>query len=306
MRKSIIDLILRLSNRDLTFQQKCLLLEQRLNNVTKQELINNLVEFSVIPESFSPDSTEEKLWAKFSDMLLAKSFNFLDFETQVILQRSNSADVTATHENYSLVADAKTSRLSVSTTNPKDLKIPAINGWRGNTHDYSILLAPFRLFFKNRSQIYSEAVFHNVTLISYIHLSFLLIHYDSSDLVSLWTVGQNLQQPAYDFQKAKPYWERVENTVCQIFSLDISEFENHKTIENSKIEAIGNTEIRKLKRKLSDDKSQYENLNKNEIITQLSEGKTEEELIMMIIGSSNSEKKIERIQKSINSLKTNE
>lgn len=302
MRNSIINLILRLGNQNLTFQQKCLRLEERLNNVQRQDLTDNLVEFSVLPESFFHDSSEEKLWAKFSDMLLAKSLGFLGFETEVIIQRGDTGDVKATNQIYSIIGDAKTSRLSLSTLNAKDLKIPSLDGWRGDDYQYSLMLASFGKFLRKKSRAYSEAVNHNVTIISYVHLSFLLLHYNNEDLERLWTIGRDLSERNYNFQEARPFWNAVDTMLCEILGKDINDFIAHKQVENKKIEILGQKEIKILKRQISEEKTRFEGISKNEIIQQLSENNTKEELIELLLGSSDSEKRIERIQKSINSL----
>jgi type II restriction enzyme len=66
----------------------------------------------IIPEQFSHDSTEEKLWAKFCDILFSHVLNMLGIETQVIRSRGDSADILGKTNDYSIVGDAKAFRLS--------------------------------------------------------------------------------------------------------------------------------------------------------------------------------------------------
>ena len=66
----------------------------------------------VIPESYSHDSSEEKLFAKYCDYLLAKALAALGMESSVSEERADAADVTASIRNYSVGGDAKAFRLS--------------------------------------------------------------------------------------------------------------------------------------------------------------------------------------------------
>ena len=56
---------------------------------------------------FEHDSSEEKLWSKFSDLILSKSLGYLGLSSKVLRTRGNSADVYSEAKNYTLVSDAK-------------------------------------------------------------------------------------------------------------------------------------------------------------------------------------------------------
>ncbi|MEO0042481.1 MAG: hypothetical protein RL329_1929 [Bacteroidota bacterium] len=104
MRNDIINLIFKIAKEKDAFNQ----LEQHLLNTSKQDLSENLIECGILPEMFEHDSSEEKLWAKFSDILLAKALTFLDIEAHVLGARGNSADVFGKNDYYTIVGDAKT------------------------------------------------------------------------------------------------------------------------------------------------------------------------------------------------------
>ena len=121
-RTAVIDLIFSLSKDQTGFET----LESRLSDIGKAELLTMILECGVMPEVFLHDSSEEKLWAKYSDILLAKSLASLGLKSQVLRVRGDSADVFAESDNYKIVGDAKTFRLSRTAKNQKDFKVEQI------------------------------------------------------------------------------------------------------------------------------------------------------------------------------------
>jgi len=132
-RTEVIDLIFSLSKDRTGFES----LETRLSNLGKSELLPMILDCAVMPEVFRHDSSEEKLWAKYSDILLAKSLEFLGLKSNVIRVRGDSADVFAESTKYKIVGDAKTFRLSRTAKNQKDFKVEALDSWR-RSNDYAI------------------------------------------------------------------------------------------------------------------------------------------------------------------------
>ncbi len=157
-------------------------------------LAENIIECGILPEAFDHDSSEEKLWAKYSDIILAKALSFLEISAEVLRTRGNSADVFGKNQNYSVVGDAKTFRLSRTAKNQKDFKIKALDDWR-KANNYAVLAAPLTQYPQRKSQIYEQAIEKNVTLISYTHLSFLLNFFQKKqDLKPLWETGNRLKK----------------------------------------------------------------------------------------------------------------
>ncbi|MCL6587517.1 MAG: HindIII family type II restriction endonuclease, partial [Anoxybacillus sp.] len=140
-----------------------------VNNI--QDVSSLLREIGTIPESIDHDSTEEKLYAKASDAVLSKAFQQLGLKSKVLAERGDSADVIAESpiHGYTLVADAKAFRLSRTAKNQKDFKIVALSGWRKDS-DYAVLCSPYFQYPSKTSQIYSQALEHNVCLFSWEHL----------------------------------------------------------------------------------------------------------------------------------------
>jgi hypothetical protein len=63
IRNKFIKLVFEVSKKPNTFD----ILERELAKVSKQELSEFIIECGILPEMFQHDSSEEKLWAKYSD-----------------------------------------------------------------------------------------------------------------------------------------------------------------------------------------------------------------------------------------------
>lgn len=164
-------------------------LEKFINSSTKEEIKILVRTVGILPESVVPSSSEEKLFSKVSDMILAKAFELLGLKAKAIEQRGNAGDVIAesVQYNYGLIADAKSFRLSRTAKNQKDFKVKALSEWRQD-QDYAILVAPFFQYPIKTSQIFKQSLDENVLLFSWEHLSILL------DLNIQEEVGITLEQ----------------------------------------------------------------------------------------------------------------
>jgi len=206
----------------LSFVQKVLKLEEIVAQFGKSQLLEHLAQADVIPEKYPHDSTEEKLYAKYSDMLFARGLAELGLKSSVIEERSDAADVEATGNGYSLVGDAKAFRLSRTAKNQKDFKIEALNQWRGGA-DYASLLGPLYQYPTSNSQIYSQATRYNVTLFSFTHLIFLIKNgiQKGGDLKKLWNVARSIPQGP----SAVPYWDAVLKVTLELTGKNKADWE---------------------------------------------------------------------------------
>ena len=262
VRTEITVLIEQLAGRPDAFDK----LEKSLVGVSKEILAASLVECGILPERFDHDSSEEKLWAKFSDILLAKALGFIGMEARVLGARGNSADVFAKAENYSLVGDAKTFRLSRTAKNQKDFKVNALDSWRQGNH-YALLVCPLLPFPTQRSQIYQQAIERNVSLLSYTHLHFLMAHFEGQNLSEIWETGRILSQtiPPENRQLAVVYWQKMDETVCRVVHSDLKKLTEFKQQEVDKTRAIGEEGIRFWQEKIEN----YRQLGREEAIGRL-------------------------------------
>lgn len=157
-RESIIDLIIEISGQQNAFD----ILENALANITKSILSANLLECGIIAERFEHDSSEEKLWAKYCDILLAHTWTHLSIPAEVLRTRGDSADVFGKTNTYSIVGDAKAFRMSRTAKNQKDFKIQSLDDWR-KSNTYASLVAPLYQYPKRTSQIYQQAIERNIS-----------------------------------------------------------------------------------------------------------------------------------------------
>lgn len=215
-------------------------IENFVSRLTIEEVKINILECGVIPELFSHDSTEEKLYSKYTDALLARAFTAMGIESKAIKTRSDSADVEGKTDTYTIVADAKVFRLSRTAKNQKDFKVEALNKWRG-TADYACLVAPLYQFPISESQIYRQSVERNVILLSFAHIYFILNQRRPKkyDLTPLWEVTKQLEPT----KKATNYWKMVDEILINIFGVREAELEKIKkqeliSLQKSAVEEI--------------------------------------------------------------------
>lgn len=136
-------------------------------------LTDHLRVCGAMPERYGHDSSAEKLYAKYTDVLVSETLNAIGLNSMTITARADAADVQARAAHYSLVADAKAFRLSRTAKNQKDFKIQALDGWR-NGLDYAVVICPIYQLPGKTSQIYQQAIARNVCILSYSHLGALL------------------------------------------------------------------------------------------------------------------------------------
>ncbi|HHL1270984.1 TPA: HindIII family type II restriction endonuclease [Haemophilus influenzae] len=161
--------------------EKLLSLIENLTNqefkqaTNRNEVIELVRSIGILPEAIKPSSTQEKLFSKAGDIVLAKAFQLLNLNSKPLEQRGNAGDVIALSKefNYGLVADAKSFRLSRTAKNQKDFKVKALSEWREDK-DYAVLTAPFFQYPTTKSQIFKQSLDENVLLFSWEHLAILL------------------------------------------------------------------------------------------------------------------------------------
>lgn len=186
-----------LCKKDTTFEEKTKYVEKYINNISYNDFIDVVINIGVIPESVNHDSTEEKFYAKVSDIILSKVFSELGLKSQVLTERGDSADVYAEsfYHNYSLVGDAKIFRLSRTAKNQKDFKVSGLNSWRRD-NNYAVLCSPWYQYPTRSSQIYKEALDLNVSLFSWEYLVFMLRNKiresESVNLADIWNYSNTL------------------------------------------------------------------------------------------------------------------
>lgn len=136
-------------------------------------IIDHLRLCGSIPESYGHDSSEEKLYSKYTDCLLYLAFKAIGLKSLVLTERADAADVEAFAKNYSFVADAKAFRLSRTAKNQKDFKVQAMHSWKRGKPN-AMVVCPIYQLPRAASQIYQSATVNDVCVFTYSHLSLIL------------------------------------------------------------------------------------------------------------------------------------
>ena len=138
-------------------------------------LIDHLRLCGNIPESYGHDTSEEKLYSKYTDCLLSLAYAAIGLKSLVLKERADAADVEAFAKDFSFVADAKAFRLSRTAKNQKDFKVQAMHGWKRGK-PYAMVVCPIYQLPTSSSQIYQQATTQNVCVFTYSHLALLLAY----------------------------------------------------------------------------------------------------------------------------------
>jgi len=126
-----------------------------------------------IPERYGHDSSEEKLYSKYTDIVIHEAFTAMGYKSFVLKERADVADVECVNDDYSFVADAKAFRLSRTAKNQKDFKVQAMDDWK-HGKPYAMIVCPVYQLPNRTSQIYQQAASRNVCIATYTHLSVLV------------------------------------------------------------------------------------------------------------------------------------
>lgn len=215
-RRHWIEEISRISGR---FGEDTAKVERELIAEIQQEgpvaLFDHLHLCGAIPEEYGHDTSEEKLYSKYTDALLSAAFRHIGLTSIVLTERADAADVEAVGSNYSLVADAKAFRLSRTAKNQKDFKIAALNGWK-REKPYAIVVCPIYQLPARTSQIYQQAIALNVCIFSYSHLATLVQFSEAAGTRKAQDLLLNILRCSESLNPTKnsvDYWTSVNRTM---------------------------------------------------------------------------------------------
>lgn len=216
-------------------------LEKELAAEVKKESVSALMDHlrlsGDIPESYDHDSSEEKLYSKYTDALLSETYKKLGFKSLVLKERADAADVEVFAKNYSFVADAKAFRLSRTAKNQKDFKVQAMDGWKRGK-PYAMVVCPIYQLPVKSSQIYEQASTRNVCIFTYSHLAMLVAYAELDGTEKTEELLHEIFKaiPALNPSKdAASYWFAVNKTMLN-FSTKIEDL--WKTEKLAAIETI--------------------------------------------------------------------
>ncbi len=133
-------------------------------------LLGHLRLCGAIPEKYGHDTSEEKLYSKYTDVVIHEAYLAMGFDSIVLKERADVADVECANEDYSFVADAKAFRLSRTAKNQKDFKVQAMDNWKKGK-PYAMVVCPVYQLPAKTSQIYQQASTRSVCISTYTHLA---------------------------------------------------------------------------------------------------------------------------------------
>jgi len=190
-------------------------LEAEIKKNGVPSLIDHLRLCGNIPESYGHDTSEEKLYSKYTDCLLSLAYTAIGLKSLVLKERADAADVEAFAKDYSFVADAKAFRLSRTAKNQKDFKVQAMHGWKRGK-PYAMVVCPIYQLPKSSSQIYQQATTQNVCIFTYSHLAVLLSYSEKEGQ----TKAQQLLKKIFETvetlnpsKNATDYWLAINKTI---------------------------------------------------------------------------------------------
>ncbi len=190
-------------------------LELEIDQLGTKTLLDHLRLCGNIPESYGHDTSEEKLYSKYTDSLLCFTYKKLGLKSLVITERADVADVEAFADKYSFVADAKAFRLSRTAKNQKDFKVQAMDRWK-HGKPYAMVVCPIYQLPRNSSQIYHQATTRNVCVFTYSHLAFLVRYAESVGKKAaenlLFEIFKNIES-SNPSKSAYDYWQVVNKTI---------------------------------------------------------------------------------------------
>lgn len=209
---------------DGNFKIKSSSLQNKLELELEQNGVNTLVDHlrlcGSIPESYQQNSSKEKLYARYTEYLLANTFKSLGLTSIILEERSDVADVEVVAKSFSFVADAKVFRLSRTAKNQKDFKIQSMHEWKRGK-PYAMIVCPIYQVPQKTSQIYHQASGSNVCILTYSHLALLL---SFSELEGQLKAEELIYEifkiiPSLMLSKdASSYWREINKTILNFSS----------------------------------------------------------------------------------------
>lgn len=188
---------------------------QEIKNNGIDSLLGHLRLCGAIPERYGHDTSEEKLYSKYTDVVIHEAYLSMGFNSVVLKARADVADVECVTDNYSFVADAKSFRLSRTAKNQKDFKVQAMDGWK-HGKPYAMIVCPVYQLPSRTSQIYQQAGTRSVCIGTYAHLAVLVRYAQATSknktMALLHEIFKSVEamNPSKD---ANAYWQIVNRTM---------------------------------------------------------------------------------------------
>lgn len=200
-----------------------------IDSLSRADISGILLDIGAIPQSVVPSSSEEKLYSKATDIVLARCFTELGLQGEVLESRGDSADVAATSvfHGYSLVADSKAMRLSRTAKNQKDFKVGALgDNWIGDDNTFAVLCCPLYQYPTKSSQIYEQALNNKTCFFSWEYMKYLIDNNiretDDFSLEPIWAYITRLSRMAGINRKAN-FFDKIDENICRRINHNVND-----------------------------------------------------------------------------------
>ncbi len=194
-------------------------IENEIGKEIKKNGVNSLLGHlrlcGAIPEKYGHDTSEEKLYSKYTEIVIHEAYKQIGFKSLVLKERADVTDVECYAKNYSFVADAKAFRLSRTAKNQKDFKVQAMDNWK-HGKPYAMVVAPIYQLPSRTSQIYQQSAVRSVLISTYTHLSLLAEYAEirnknkATELLHLIFQTVEAMNPS---KSAIDYWQTINKTI---------------------------------------------------------------------------------------------
>ena len=180
-----------------------------------ETLLSHLRLCGAIPERYGHDTSEEKLYSKYTDVVIHEAYLKMGFNSIVLKERADVADVECVNDDYSFVADAKAFRLSRTAKNQKDFKIQAMDSWK-HGKPFAMVVCPVYQLPARTSQIYQQAAVRSVCIGTYTHLAVLVRYAETKSQDKAREILHEVFKSVEAMNPSKSaieYWQTVNQTM---------------------------------------------------------------------------------------------
>ncbi|MCQ2352197.1 MAG: HindIII family type II restriction endonuclease [Victivallaceae bacterium] len=203
---------------------------QKIDKEMHQQRFEDLLIISgFIPDLYPSDSSEETLFSKLVECLVAEWARRMGFLGEIIKQKASYEDIRITIGKNVVVCDAKSFRLgrSQQAPNAKDfLKLEDIRKWmdRYPASIGGLVTYPCKHEWTGKSDIYQYCSTKDAptVMLPYKYLAFLLHNkssYDTSDLIQLWDYARifpNKLTKDMPGGNRVAYWKQIDKEIVRI------------------------------------------------------------------------------------------
>ena len=190
-----------------------------------------------IPDLYLSDSSEETLFSKLTEVLVAEWANRMNFSSRIVKEKSGHEDINFEINNKTVVCDAKSFRLgrSQAAPNVKDFLKPAdISKWleRHKNGLGGLVTYPDTHDWTKSSDVYLYCTDKNcpTVILSYIHLALLLNFKNNffvNELENLWNYKKLFPErleKKIDGGNKNAYWKIMNEEIISILNISEVDF----------------------------------------------------------------------------------